>query len=135
MAFAAGIPVSAYTQLEAQTDVNLFAFTEAEVQKLSAAYPVSAFTIPAGTYSSVAEPMHSVAMWNFVVTTADMSESFVYEIVKLIMENNDRMMQIHRASRETLPENYIHNTFLPWHPGAIRWFEENGFMIPDNLKG
>ncbi|NNG04590.1 MAG: TAXI family TRAP transporter solute-binding subunit [Inquilinus sp.] len=135
MAFAAGIPVSAYSQLEAQTDVNLFAFTEAEVQKLVDAFPVSSFTIPGGTYSSVSEPMHSVAMWNFAVARSDMSESFVYEIVKLIMENNDRMMQIHRAARETLPENYIHNSFLPWHPGAVRWFEENGFMVPDNLKG
>jgi uncharacterized protein len=29
----------------------------------------------------------------------------------------------------------VHNTFLPWHPGAVRWFEENGFEIPEELVG
>lgn len=135
MAFAAGIPVSAFSQLEAQADVNLFAFTDEEVEKLAAEYPVSPFTIPAGTYSSVPGDMKSVAMWNFAVTSADMPETLVYEIVRLIMTNNERMMEIHRASRESLPENYVHNTFLPWHPGAVRWFEENGYDIPDDLEG
>jgi uncharacterized protein len=51
------------------------------------------------------------------------------------MENNDRMMQIHAAARETLPENADKNSFLPYHPGAVRWFEENGIEIPDDLKG
>ena len=39
------------------------------------------------------------------------------------------------TAEETLPENYIHNKFLPFHPGAVRWFEENGYEIPDELKG
>ncbi len=51
------------------------------------------------------------------------------------MRDHESMMQIHGAARETLPENYVHNTVLPWHPGAVRWFEENGYDIPDDLEG
>jgi TRAP-type uncharacterized transport system substrate-binding protein len=50
------------------------------------------------------------------------------------MENNDRMLQIHGAAKETLPENYKYNTIVPWHAGAVRWFEENGYEIPANMK-
>lgn len=74
-------------------------------------------------------------MWNFAIASADLDEEFVYNVVKTVMENNDRMLDIHSAAVETLPENFDKNTFLPWHPGAVRWFEENGYDIPDELEG
>ncbi|MEQ8965827.1 MAG: TAXI family TRAP transporter solute-binding subunit [Azospirillaceae bacterium] len=134
-AFAAGVPVSAFSQLEAQVDVNIFGFTPEEVATLQEDFPVAEFTIPASMYQSVDGDIGSVAMWNFAVTTADMSEEFVYQVTKTVMENHERMMEIHSAARETLPENFDKNTFLPWHPGAVRWFEENGYDIPDDLEG
>jgi len=134
-AFAAGVPISAFSQLEAQVDVNIFGFTPEEVATLQEAFPVSEFTIPADMYQSIDEDIGSVAMWNFAIGSADLPEDFVYEVVKVVMENHDAMMQIHSAARETLPENYDKNTFLPWHPGAVRWFEENGYDIPDDLEG
>jgi len=76
-----------------------------------------------------------VAMWNFAVANQSMPESLAYEIVKLVMENHDRMMQIHSSASETLPENALNNSFLPFHPGAVRYYEEKGIAIPDELKG
>ena len=51
------------------------------------------------------------------------------------MSNNEQMMNIHKAARETLPENFDKNNVILWHPGAVRWFEENGFDIPDDMEG
>ena len=135
IAFAAGIPVSAVSQLEAQTDIRVIGFSEEELAKITEAFPVARFTIPSTTYTSIDADQNSVAMWNFAIAQADMPESFIYEVVKATMTNHDKMMQIHKASRATLPENYIHNTVIPWHPGAVRWFEENGFEIDDDLEG
>lgn len=134
-AFAAGLPFPAFSELEAQADVTFVAFTPEQVSQLVEAHPVSEFTIPAGTYNSMEEDQNSVSMWNFAVGSADLPESFVYEVVKAVMENHERMMTIHAAAAETLPENFEKNTFLPWHPGAVRWFEENGHEIPDDLEG
>jgi len=44
-------------------------------------------------------------------------------------------VQGHAAAKETLPENVTKNTFLPFHPGAVRYFEEKGFKIPPELRG
>ena len=49
--------------------------------------------------------------------------------------DHDRMMEIHRAARETLPENYVHNSFLPFHAGAVLYLEDRGFDVPDDLEG
>jgi len=134
-AFAAGLPIPAFAQVEAQTGVNFFAFTEEQAAELAETQPVLPFTIPADTYSSMGEDQNSVSMWNFAIASADLPDDFVYEVVATVMGQHDRMMEIHQASAETLPENWDKNTFLPWHPGAARWFRENGYDIPDELVG
>jgi uncharacterized protein len=135
-AFAAGVPISAFNQLEAQVNVNIFSFSEEEMEQVLDDFPeLAPATIPAAVYSSLDEDLPAISIWNFAITHKDMPESLVYEVTKTVMENNERMMQIHGAARETLPENFEHNTFLPWHPGAVRWFEENGYEIPEDLRG
>ena len=62
------------------------------------------------------------------------TESLAYEITKMVMENNEGMMQIHSSAAETLPENADKNTFLPYHPGAVRYFDEKGIEIPAELR-
>jgi hypothetical protein len=135
-AFASGMPVSAFSQLEAQADVNIFSFSPDEIAVFAEQFPeLSASVIPASIYSSLEEDTSAVSLWNVAITHKDMPDSLVYEVTKAVMENNDRMMQVHGAAIETLPENAKHNAFIPWHPGAVRWFEENGVEIDDDLKG
>lgn len=133
IAFAAGIPIPAVSQLEVQTDVNIIEFTEDEMNTIISEYPVSEFTIPASTYTTLTEGARAVSMWNFAIADCTLSESFVYEATKLTMENNDQMVSIHNAARTSIPENYDKNTFIPWHPGAARWFNENGYTIDASL--
>ena len=134
IAFAAGVPVPAVSQLEVQTDVNIIEFTEAEQAIIAEAYPVSAFEIAANTYTTLKAPARSVSMWNFAIANCDLPESFVYEATKVVMSDNDRMVNIHRAATQTLPENWDKNKVMKWHPGAARWFIENaGADIPADM--
>ncbi len=133
VAFAAGIPIPAVSQLEVQTKVNIIGMTDEEARKITEAFPVSEFTIPASTYQSLSEDSRVVSMWNFAIANCDVPESLVYEMVKLTMENNDKMVSIHKAARTTVPANYDKNNVLPWHPGAARWFNENGYTIDASM--
>ncbi|NYS62511.1 TAXI family TRAP transporter solute-binding subunit [Vreelandella salicampi] len=133
IAFAAGIPIPAVSQLEVQTDVNIIEFTEEEVDTIMENFPVAEFSIPASTYQTLEEDARAVSMWNFAIAGCDLPEDFVYEATKATMENNDRMMSVHRSAATTIPENIKHNTVLPFHPGAARWYEENGYEIDEAL--
>ncbi|WP_016855589.1 TAXI family TRAP transporter solute-binding subunit [Halomonas smyrnensis] len=135
-AFASGIPVSAFSQLEAQADVNIFSFSEEEMSRVLGDYPeLSQSAIPASAYSSLDEAVPAISLWNFAITHKDMPESLVYEVTKTVMENQERMQQVHGSAKETLPQNLEHNALIPWHPGAVRWFEENGYDVPEDLRG
>ncbi|MFC3615788.1 TAXI family TRAP transporter solute-binding subunit [Lutimaribacter marinistellae] len=134
IAFAAGVPVPAVSQLEVQTDVNIIEFTEEEQAKIMEAFPVSEFEIAADTYTTLEAPARSVSMWNFAIANCDLPENFVKAVVDVVMSDNERMVNIHRAARSTLPENWDKNKVMMWHPGAAAWFKENaGADIPDDL--
>ena len=133
IAFAAGVPVPAVSQLEVQTEINIIEFTEEEQQKILDSFPVSKFEIAASSYTTLEKPARSVSMWNFAIANCDLPESFVYEAVKAVMGDNERMVKAHKAARSTLPEHWDKNTFMPWHPGAAKWFNENGASIPASL--
>lgn len=133
IAFAAGIPIPAVSQLEVQTDVNIIEFNEEELETVMNAFPVAEFSIPASTYETLEEDARAVSMWNFAIAGCDLPEDFVYEVTKATMENNDRMMSVHRSAATTIPENIKHNTVLPFHPGAARWYEENGYEIDEDM--
>ena len=125
IAFAAGVPTPAVSQLEVQTEVNFMTFTDSELSKILAAFPVAPFTIPSDTYTSMTEDAQSVSMWNFAIANCDLPASFVEAVVDVVMSDNERMVGIHKAARSTLPENWDKNEVLMWHPGAAKWFIEN----------
>ncbi|SEO65406.1 TAXI family TRAP transporter solute-binding subunit [Aquisalimonas asiatica] len=133
-AFAAGIPVAAFNELEAQADVNIFSY-EGQDAIVDEFPELSAATIPADVYSALDDDAPAISVWNFAITHEDMPESLVYEVTRTVMENHERMKEIHGSAQETIPENLEHNEFIPWHPGAVRWFEENGYTIPEDLRG
>jgi uncharacterized protein len=134
-AFAAGIPIAAFSQIEAQVPVRIFSLDQSQVARITEKFPeLSPATIPAGTYQSLTADIPAISIWNFAVTHKDMPDSLVYAVTRTVMENPGRMQQIHEAAQETRPQNVGANSFLPYHPGAVRWFEENGHEIPAKLK-
>ncbi|AGA35419.1 TRAP transporter solute receptor, TAXI family precursor [Thioalkalivibrio nitratireducens DSM 14787] len=132
-AFAAGVPISAFSQLEAQQSVNIFSFTDAELDVVTANNPVSPVVIPGGTYRSVPGDQTTVAMWNYAIAHKDMPESLVQRIMEVVLDDNERMVRIHRSATETLPENYTTNSFMWFHPGAVCYLQAKGFEVDERL--
>ena len=135
IAFAAGIPTPAVSQLEAQNEIRVLSFTEEEINAIIEEFPVAEFTIPQRTYQSLDADKQAVSMWNFAIASAELPASFVYNVMEIVLGNNERMVEIHRAARATKPEFFDRNSFLPFHEGAWKWYEDNGFEVPDDLKG
>jgi TRAP-type uncharacterized transport system substrate-binding protein len=57
---------------------------------------------------------------------ADLPDDFVYHVVRAVFENQDEMIEAHPAAAETVPANLDRNTFIPLHPGAIRYYRQIG---------
>jgi uncharacterized protein len=129
-AFCAGLPISAFSEIEAQRPVRFITFTDKELATIQQKLPeVSPAVIPKGTYRTLGEDHKTVGVYNFFVVHKDLPDDLVYEITKAVMENNPRMVQGHGAAKETLPQNADKNTFMPFHPGAVKYFKEKGIAL------
>ena len=134
--FCAGVPISAFSEQEAQRPVRFFTYTADELAKIKKAIPeLSDSTIPKGTYKSMTEDHKTVGLFNFFIVNKDLDVDTVYKITKAVLENNADMVKGHAAAKETLIENWTKNTFLPFHPGAVKYYKEKGITIPKNLGG
>jgi uncharacterized protein len=57
----------------------------------------------------------------------------VYQLVKAVFENQPLLVKATSAASDTLPQNAVKNSFLPFHPGAVRYYREIGLSIPESL--
>jgi uncharacterized protein len=132
--FCAGVPIAAYSELETTNKVRFFTYTDDEIKKLKTAMPeLSDSLIPKGTYKQQTEDHKTVGVYNFGIAHKDVPEDLVYAVTKAVLENNPAMVKGHAAAKETVLENWTRNTFLPFHPGTLRYFKEKGITIPKNL--
>jgi len=128
-----GVPLPAALELEASHKVIIFGFTDDEISKITRNFPYfSPSTVKAGVYKSLTNDIKCLAVWNFAITHKDMDENFVYEVVKATFENVETLKQSHPTAEEVLIENVPYSV-IPYHKGAVRYFEEKGIKIPANL--
>jgi TRAP transporter TAXI family solute receptor len=134
LAMAAGVPFPALKQAEAKEPLNFISLTLQENEAVRKALPeLSESEIPAGTYSSLTAKYSTLGVYNFAIGRADLPDDLVYLLVKAIHENQPQLAKAHAAAKETLAQNVVKNTFLPFHPGAARYYREKGLKIPDAL--
>jgi TRAP transporter TAXI family solute receptor len=134
--FCAGLPITAYTELDASKEVVYVPFSAAELAAIKKAIPeMSDAVIPKGTYKSLKEDHKTVGLYNFFIVHKDFDADLAYKITKAVLENNAELVKGHAAGKETVAANWDKNAFLPFHPGAVKYFAEKGIKIPDKLVG
>lgn len=132
----AGTPVSAITDMFASNlSASILEVTEEQLNQINeVANAWYLYTIEAGTYPRQEEDIQTIAQPNVLVATPDMDADFVYDLTKILYENQEFMIGVHNSAREMKIETALDGLNTPLHLGAYRYFEEQGLDIPENLK-
>lgn len=131
-----GVPVRAVTQtFEALgKDISLLQFTDEQLAAVNTDYPLwNRFIIPAGSYPGQDQEIATIAQPNFLAVRDDIDDEAVYLIVKTIYNNLPFLHIIHSATRTMALSKAIEGLPIPLHPGAARFYREQGIDIPDHL--
>ena len=132
---AAAVPFPALAEVDQTGRVHFISLSRDEIARLRAAIPeISPSELPAGSFPSLNTDYTTVGLFNFAVASTDLSDDLVYAIVKAVYADHDRLVAAYPAARESVAANVNRNTFLPYHPGAIRYYREIGVEIPAALS-
>jgi len=85
-------------------------------------------------YDGMNEAVQTIGIPNVLVVNADMDEELAYKLTRLLFENTDELIAVHPAANDTTVKFTMDSTPVPLHPGALRYFEEIGAVIPDRLR-
>jgi TRAP transporter TAXI family solute receptor len=132
-----GVPVSAVAQAFAAMgdDLVILEFTEEQVARANSEFDLwPPYEIPANTYPGQTEAVSTIAQPNFLAVRDDIPADDVYLITKTMYENLPFLHNIHAATKDMALEKAIAGLPMPLHPGAVRFYEEQGIEIPDRLR-
>ena len=126
-----GLPVPAWVEASVTRPARFFGFTREQIETLSERFPyVARAAIRPGVYRGQDAALPTIQMWNAAVVHKDMPEDFVYQLVKTMMDNRDFLATVHPTANEQLPVNTFY-VKMPMHPGAVRYFREQGVRLAD----
>ncbi len=122
-------PGSAVLEVAAQRDVVMIPLEEELVHKIIEVNPfLIPYTIKTGVYESIKEDVLTIADGNYLVVKNDMDEALSYNIVKTLIENRDKFMNITTQAEHFTPEEASVG-ITDFVSGAKRYFEEQGVVM------
>jgi len=131
--YTTGAPFSQVLELAATYKTRLIGLTEEEVQKIAADSTGSPKFLTPKQYTFLKEPVRVIAGYQTMDVAADLPEEHVYKTVKATWENWGEIQKAVAACK-VIGLDDIPKQFKPYHPGAIRYYEEVGVKIPDKLR-
>ena len=124
----AGAPTTAVVDLASGNDIYLVSLDQEHIDKLIESSPYySAYTITADTYGTP-EDCTTVAVGAVVIAGNDVSEDAVYDFVSTIFDNKGSLGHAKEAELDLEFATSITN--VPYHPGAAKYFQEQGVTVP-----
>jgi uncharacterized protein len=128
-----GLPTAAVTDLGATPGVKIKMIDHSEtVDKMNAKYGklYVTDTIPAKTYPSQDTDNKNATVWNILISSDKMSNDDAYKIVKLIFDKKADLVAVHKEARNfDYKYQLTGNSPIPWHPGALKYFADNGVKM------
>jgi len=86
--------------------------------------------IPQRIYKGMDADNQAATVTNLLAAHASMDDKTAYAIVKTLWDNRVDLVRVHAEAVNIKPENQkAEASSIPWHPGAIKFFAEQGIKI------
>ena len=126
----AGAPTTAVVDLATMKDVHLVQLDDEHIEALQSDYDFyTKTTVPAGTYKGVDEDATTVSVRATLIASTEVGEDEVYELPKAMFENKDDLVAGHAKFEFLNLEDAVAGISVPFHPGAVKYFAEQGIEV------
>lgn len=128
--YTVGHPNGSIQEAVSTVDAVLIPVQGPEIDKLIADNPFyAAASVPGGMYKGSDADTHTFGVKATFVTSADVDDDVVYQVVKAVFDNFDRFKRLHPAFANLKEAEMIKDGLsAPLHPGAVKYYKERGWM-------
>jgi hypothetical protein len=128
--YTVGHPNGSIQEAVSTVDAKLVPVQGEAIDKLVAENPFYAYaSIPGGMYKGTDSDVKTFGVKATFVTSSDVDDDVVYEVVKAVFDNFDRFKKLHPAFENLKEEEMIKDGLsAPLHDGAVKYYKERGWM-------
>ena len=118
----AGYPLAVVSEATNRGDARMISIEPDRLRELMARYPyVAAGEIPAATYPSVAEPIRTAVVLNWVLAPERLSNDVVRGVLTVVTEAREVLEEAHGIVQQ-MDLDYLQDAPIPLHPGTQEWW-------------
>ncbi|NDF12727.1 MAG: TAXI family TRAP transporter solute-binding subunit [Proteobacteria bacterium] len=130
MIYSAGHPNGAVQEATTTCETTIIPVTGKEIDELVQAFPFYAYTvIPGGMYAGNPNDIKTFGVKATFVTSEDVDEDVVYQVVKAVFDNFDNFKTLHPVFSTLDPAKLPkEGNTAPLHKGAEKYFKEKGLL-------
>ncbi len=128
--FTTGHPNGATQEITRNCPTHILSVTGPKIDKLLHDNPYYfQVTIPGGMYAGSLNPVQTFGVKATLVTSSDVDDDVVYQVVKAVFDNLDNFKTLHPVFA-TLDKNTMvsEGLIVPLHPGALKYYREAGLL-------
>ena len=128
--YTVGHPNGSIQEAVSTVDAKLVPVEGEAIDKLVADNPFYAYaTVPGGMYKGTDSDVKTFGVKATFVTSSDVEDDVVYEVVKAVFDNFDRFKKLHPAFENLKEEEMISDGLsAPLHDGAVKYYKERGWI-------
>ena len=123
---SAGLGVASIRDLSSSVPITVVSIPAELAESLGA--PYQAATIPANTYDGQEAEVPTIAISNYLISHADVTDEVAYQMTKQLFENLETLTASHQAAAKITLEHALDGMPVPLHPGAERYYREQGIL-------
>ena len=129
MVYVVGHPNASIKEAATACDTRLVAVESELIDKLVESTPYYApASIPGGLYQGSESDIPTFGVKATLVTSEDVDDEVVYQLVKTVFENLDKFRKLHPAFGHLQAKAMLQGNSAPFHDGALRYYKEKGWL-------
>lgn len=126
-------PIPAFTEVHSSRPLQLLSLSEEQLETVTTELPfLSPSIIPADTYRGMDEAT-SLGIYMGVSANSSLDDDIVYNITKAYWDNHEQVAASFAPAKGMTPQDVIDNATFPIHAGALRYYQELGLEIPEDV--
>lgn len=134
MFLCSGYPNSNVVELSLNKNIEFVSIDDEHMKILLEKYPFYSEFAPENDEYGLGHPIKSVAVKSMLVCLDTFTEDEIYTLTKAIYENLPEIQEINAKANYMSLDSALSGIPSDLHPGARKYYEEQGVTIPDYLK-
>jgi uncharacterized protein len=128
-ALGTAIPASSIMDLASARDIKLLdmAGIYDDMKKINPAYQL--VTIPAATYPKQDKDVQVIGYYTHIIVACSLAEDTVYKMTAAFIPSKEALSAVYKEVGKLTPQIMAQDIGVPFHPGAAKWYKEQGITV------